>query len=115
MDANACIGSGRSGRAKTLRKKREFLLNWFRADGALSSGVVEGFNNKVKLITRKSYGFRAQEAYETALYHNLGTLPEPEFTHRFVERGLFFTLQLTVFHGEAVREAFDSREYSRLR
>jgi len=44
--------------AKTLRNQRELLLNWFRADGALSSGVVEGFNNKLKLITRKSYGFR---------------------------------------------------------
>ena len=69
--------------AQTLRNKRELLLNWFRADGALSSGVVEGFNNKLKLITRKSYGFRTQKAYETALYHNLGALPEPEFTHRF--------------------------------
>ena len=69
--------------AKTLRKKRELLLNWFRADGKLSSGIVEGFNNKLKLVTRKSYGFRTQEAYETALYHNLGNLPEPEFTHRF--------------------------------
>ncbi len=68
---------------KTLRSKRELLLNWFRAGGALSSGVVEGFNNKLKLITRKSYGFRTQEAYETALYHNLGDLPEPVFTHRF--------------------------------
>jgi transposase len=69
--------------AKTLRKKRKLLLNWFRAGGSLSSGVVEGFNNKLKLITRKSYGFRTQEAYENALYHNLGDLPEPEFTHRF--------------------------------
>ena len=69
--------------AKTLRNKRELLLNWFRADGALSSGVVEGFNNKLKLITRKSYGFRTQEAYETALYHNLGALPSAEFTHEF--------------------------------
>ncbi len=69
--------------AKTLRNKRELLLNWFRAEGKMSSGVVEGFNNKLKLITRKSYGFRTQEAYETALYHNLGKLPEPDFTHRF--------------------------------
>ena len=37
--------------AKTLRNKRELLLNWFRADGTLSSAVVERFN---KLITRKS-------------------------------------------------------------
>jgi transposase len=69
--------------ARTLRNHRELLLNWFRAKGALSSGVVEGFNNKVKLTTRKSYGFRTYEAIETALYHNLGALPEPEFTHRF--------------------------------
>ena len=48
--------------AKTLRRKRDLLLNWFRAGGALSSGVVEGFNNKLKLITRKSYGFRNQTA-----------------------------------------------------
>jgi transposase len=69
--------------ARTLRSKRELLLNWFRAEGALSSGIVEGFNNKLKLITRKSYGFRTQKAYETALYHNLGALPEPDFTHDF--------------------------------
>ncbi len=69
--------------AKTLRNKRELLLTWFRADGQLSSGIVEGFNNKLKLITRKSYGFRTQEAYETALYHNLGALPQPNFSHRF--------------------------------
>ena len=69
--------------AKIFRDKRELILNWFRADGKLSSGVVEGFNNKLKLITRKSYGFRTQKAYENALYHNLGALPEPKFTHRF--------------------------------
>lgn len=69
--------------ARTLRNHRELILNWFRAKGALSSGVVEGFNNKVKLTTRKSYGFRTYEAVETTLYHNLGALPEPEFAHRF--------------------------------
>lgn len=69
--------------ARMLRDKRELILNWFRAERKLSSGIVEGFNNKLKLITRKSYGFRTQEAYETALYHNLGALPEPNSTHRF--------------------------------
>ena len=69
--------------ARTFRSKRELILNWFRADGKLSSGVVEGFNNKVKLVTRKSYGFKTQEAYEIALYHNLGDLPELKTTHRF--------------------------------
>ena len=70
--------------ALTLRDKRDLILNWFRAEGKLSAGIVEGFNNKLKLITRKSYGFRTQEAYGIALYHTLGALPEPEFTHKFL-------------------------------
>jgi len=69
--------------AGMLRDKRELILNWLVAEGQLSSGIVEGFNNKLKLITRKSYGFRTQEAYETALYHTLGALPEPKSTHEF--------------------------------
>ena len=36
--------------AKTLRKKRELLLNWFRAEGALSSGVVEGFKDRKSVV-----------------------------------------------------------------
>ena len=32
---------------------------------------------------QKAYGFRAFDAVKTALYHNLGSLPEPEFTHSF--------------------------------
>ena len=69
--------------ARTLRNHRELILNWFEAKGSISSGVVEGFNNKVKLTTRKSYGFRTYEGVETSLYHNLGALPEPEFAHKF--------------------------------
>jgi hypothetical protein len=69
--------------ARTLRTHRELLLNWFRAHGELSSGAVEGLNNKVKLVTRKSYGFRTFEVAKLALLHNLGHLPEPKRTHRF--------------------------------
>jgi Transposase and inactivated derivatives len=69
--------------ARMLRGHRELLLNWFRAKGQLSSATVEGFNNKVKLTTRKAFGFRTYHAVEIALYHTLGALPEPEFTHRF--------------------------------
>jgi transposase len=69
--------------ARMLRGHRELLLNWFRAKGRLSSGVVEGFNTKAKLTTRKAFGFRSFHAAEVALYHTLGALPEPQFTHRF--------------------------------
>lgn len=69
--------------ARMLRAHRELLLNWFRAKGTISSGAVEGFNNKAKLTTRKAFGFRTYRAVEIALYHTLGALPEPETTHRF--------------------------------
>jgi transposase len=69
--------------ARMLRSHRELLLNWFRARKTISSGVIEGFNNRLKLTTRKSYGFRTFRAAEIALYHTLGDLPEPEYTHRF--------------------------------
>ena len=69
--------------ARMLRRQRELLLNWFRARGAISAAIVEGFNNKAKLTTRKAYGFRSYRCLEIALYHTLGHLPEPEATHRF--------------------------------
>ena len=52
--------------ARTLRRHRELILNWFHAKGELSSEIVEGLNNKVKLTTRKAYGFRTYEAVEIA-------------------------------------------------
>jgi transposase len=69
--------------AHTLRRHEALILNWFRAKGTMSSGVVEGFNYNVKLSMRKAYGFRTYEGTEVALYHRLGQLPEPALTHRF--------------------------------
>jgi transposase len=69
--------------ARMLRNHEELLMNWFRAKGEISSGAVEGLNNKIRVVTRRSYGFRTFKAMEMALYHALGKLPEPETTHRF--------------------------------
>ena len=69
--------------ARSLREHRDLILNWFRAKGTVSSGSVEGLNNKAKLTMRKAYGFRTYECIEIALYHTLGKLPEPNFTHEF--------------------------------
>ena len=68
--------------ALSLRNHRELIMNWFRARNLVSLGAVEGLNNKLKVVTRKSYGFRTFEATEIALYHTLGALPQPEFAHR---------------------------------
>jgi len=69
--------------ALMLRKHHPLILNWFKAKGQFSSGIVEGFNTKAKLTTRKSYGFRTYHAAEIALYHTLGALPVPKSTHEF--------------------------------
>jgi len=69
--------------ARMLRRHRPLLLNGFRAKKQFSSGIVEGFNTKAKLTTRKAYGFRTYHAAEIALYHTLGALPVPETTHEF--------------------------------
>jgi transposase len=69
--------------ARSLRRHRELLLNWFRARAEISSGIVEGFNNKAKVTMRNAYGYRSYDTLEAALYHALGRLPEPKSTHRF--------------------------------
>jgi transposase len=69
--------------ARTLRKHRELILNYFRAKREISAGAVEGMNLNAKLAIRKARGFRTYQAMETALYHQLGRLPEPKFTHTF--------------------------------
>jgi transposase len=68
---------------RTIRRHQPLILNWFKAKKAFSSGIVEGLNTKIKLTTRKSYGFRTYKCAEIALYHALGRLPTPEMTHRF--------------------------------
>lgn len=69
--------------ARTIRRHKPLILNWFKAKKAFSSGIVEGLNNKAKVATRKAYGFREYNCIEIALYHQLGGLPEPPSTHGF--------------------------------
>ncbi|MDH5299196.1 MAG: transposase, partial [Desulfobulbaceae bacterium] len=69
--------------AKMLRTHQDYLLNWFRCRDRIALGAVEGFNNKVKVITRKAYGYKSFDVLKIALYHTLGNLPEPKSTHKF--------------------------------
>lgn len=65
-----------------LRRHEEGILAYF--DERISNGAVEGMNNKAKVVSHRSYGFRTAATYITALYHCLGDLPEPELVHRFL-------------------------------
>ena len=68
---------------RTIRNHEELIFNYWEAKKEFTSGVVEGLNRKVNLVTRKAYGFRSEEVYRIALFHTLGDLPEPKSTHRF--------------------------------
>ena len=67
---------------RTLRRHEELLMNYFETGKTFSSGIVEGLNLKIKLSTRKAFGYRSFEIMKTALFHQLGALPEPNFAHR---------------------------------
>jgi transposase len=69
--------------ARMLRSHEALLLNWFEAKGTISAGSVEGLNYNAKLTMRKAYGFGTLRGVKIALYHRLGALPEPKFTHEF--------------------------------
>lgn len=69
--------------AKTIRKHKVLILNWFEAKNEISLGAVEGQNNKAKVVIRKSYGFRTAEVLQISLYHKLGKLPVPELAHEY--------------------------------
>lgn len=68
---------------RTLRNHEELLMNYFKAGKGYSSGIVEGLNLKINMGIRKAYGYRSFDIMKVALLHQLGDLPEPEFTHRF--------------------------------
>ena len=69
--------------AKSMRKHKPLILNYFEGLKEFSSGVVEGLNNKARVGMRRAYGIRGKKTLELVLYHQLGKLPEPPVTHRF--------------------------------
>lgn len=69
--------------ATTLRVHKPLLLNWFRASLRDCLGAVDGVNTNAKFAIKKARRFRTYKVLETTLYHELGRLPEHEFTNRF--------------------------------
>lgn len=57
--------------AKTLARYRHGILTWY--DHPISTGPLEGTNNKIKTLKRQAYGFRDQEYFALkikALHHS---------------------------------------------
>ncbi len=62
--------------ARMLREHLGGILAWTKL--RITNGALEGMNNKVKLVSHRSYGFRNDDRYIEAIYHNCGNLPLPE-------------------------------------
>lgn len=52
--------------ANTLEGYRTGILNWYRHN--ISTGPLEGTNNKIKTLKRQAYGFRDEEYFQLKLY-----------------------------------------------
>ena len=52
--------------ARTLLVHREGLLAWY--DFPISTGPLEGTNNKIKTLQRRAYGYRDQEYFKLRIY-----------------------------------------------
>lgn len=69
--------------ALTLREHAPLIINYFRAKKEISAGAVEAYNLGAKFALRKARGFKSYDVMHTALFHQLGHLPEPEVAHAF--------------------------------
>ena len=58
--------------SKTINKHKDIILNWFKSGKQYSSGVVEGLNNKAKILFRNAYLFRIEKMAVMLLYHTIG-------------------------------------------
>ena len=88
---------------KTLKSyllKEEFQLFWayaspYWAERRFSSGVVEGFNNKAKLTTRKAYGLEPIRRLKSLYIMLLATSPYQKLPTDFSEEELNYASYLS--------------------
>ena len=52
--------------ANTLQLHRKGLLAWY--DFPISTGALEGTNNKIKTLQRQAYGFRDEDYFTWRIY-----------------------------------------------
>lgn len=52
--------------ANTLMAHRSGIINWYKH--YISTGPLEGLNNKIKVLKRKAYGYRDMEFFKLKIY-----------------------------------------------
>jgi len=61
--------------ARLVKDHLPGLLAWTKL--RISNGALEGMNNKIKLVSHRSFGFRKPDYFITAIYHCCADLPLP--------------------------------------
>jgi transposase len=61
---------------RRLRAHLDGVLAWTRL--RVSNGALEGMNNKIKLVSHRSFGFRTVKNFTAAIYHCCAHLSLPE-------------------------------------
>ena len=61
--------------ARMLRSHRALVLNWFRAKGQFSSGIVEGFNGKARVTTKRPTASVPARYWNSLCTMHLATCP----------------------------------------
>jgi transposase len=56
--------------ARTIRKHRDGILAYIKT--RLTNGLVEGLNNKIRMIARRAYGFHSPQALIAMIFLNCG-------------------------------------------
>jgi transposase len=59
--------------ARLVKDHLTGLLAWTKL--RISNGALEGMNNKIKLVSHRSFGFRNPQFFMTAIYHCCADLP----------------------------------------
>jgi len=58
-----------------MRGHLDNIISYFKL--SIKNGIVEGFNNKAKVVMRQSFGFRTPDLCKLVLMHCLGGLELP--------------------------------------
>ena len=67
--------------ARTIREHKQGILAYIRM--RLTNGLVEGINNRIRVIARRAYGFHSAQALIAMIFLGCGgiqlnpTLPKP--------------------------------------
>lgn len=61
--------------AHLLRRHEAGILAWIKL--RISNGALEGMNHKIKLVSRRAYGFRDPYNFVIAIFHGCADLPMP--------------------------------------